>query len=250
MHPEHARRIFAAVFVAAVLAAVPSHAAGRRRAVTPPSASGEVSSPEISGTVLDAVTGQPVASIRVHIGNKSDNTDDAGKFKIKNVVSYQNKFAIETDRSGYQPHRIELATINGPLEIRVSPTPTVTMRKTNGTTTEIDFESAEFGYPIAFSGYIANHSEEFCKPNGTDVVIDRSEIKRLVGPATFASQASCCPGHPLLKITAELKSGETTELYFNDTCSGIPGIDFIGRNHLTGKMVYTPFKDITEIVFP
>lgn len=250
MQLDKSRRFLAVALVAAAFVTVSTEAAGRRRAVTPPTAGQKVESDEISGTVVDDVTGQPIAAIRVSAGNKSDTTETDGKFKLKNVTSYQGKFGLEASRTGYTTQRVEITEPSTTLVIRVRPTPTVTLRKTNGANLQIDYESVVFGYPIPFSGYVSGPSDDFCRPNGSAVTIDRSQVRRFVGPATLVTQASCCQSHQVLKVNVELKTGETTDVFFADSCSGIASIDFIGRNHVTGVMEYTPFKDITEIVFP
>lgn len=245
------RSIVTAALVATVVIVLPAEAAGRRRAAAHPSATNPISAPEITGTVVDDVTGQPVIGVRVLVGNKQDTSENNGSFKVKNVTSYQGKIIVEAQRSGYTTKRIELTTGGTQtLTIRVVPTPTVRLRKTNGTQLELDFESAEFGYPVVFSGYNSATYDDFCKPNGTAVTIDRNQIRRITGPATMVTQTSCCAARPVQKITAELKSGETTDLFFVDTCDGIPGIEFIARNHVTAKIEYTKFTDIAEIVFP
>ncbi|HYC60980.1 MAG TPA: carboxypeptidase regulatory-like domain-containing protein [Thermoanaerobaculia bacterium] len=251
MSSNFTRRFVTAALVAMVVIVIPAEAAGRRRAAAHPSASNPISAPEITGTVLDEVTGQPVAGVKVRVGNKQDTSESNGAFKVKNVTSYQGKIIVEAERTGYATRRIELTTGGvQTITIRVAPTPTVHLRKTNGTTLELDYESAEFGYPVVFSGYNSATYDEFCKSNGTAVTLDRTQIRRIIGPATMVTQSSCCAERQVQKITAELRSGETTDLFFVDTCQGIPGIEFIARNHVTAKIEYTKFADIAEIVFP
>lgn len=250
MHPDFARRILTAALVATVFLAVPSHA-DRRRAVDPPTAGGKLIAEQISGTVLDEVTGLPVIGARVHAGNRSDTTDSLGKFSLKNVTSYHSLFAVETSRSGYATRIVNLNTGGTQvLTVRVQPAPTVHVRKADNVTYDIDFDSITFGYPVVFSGYNAATFEDFCRANGTAIVVDRSEIHRIVGPATLVTQASCCAARQVLKVNVELKSGETTDLFFTDSCLGVSSIDLIARNHVTGKVEYTPFTAISEIVFP
>jgi hypothetical protein len=251
MSTAPARRLFTAALALTIIAVVPAHAEGRRRAVTPPTATGKLTADKISGTVVDDVTGQPVVFAHLKIGDRPANTDSLGRFEAKNVTSFQGTIAVEVTRSGYTTKNFELTTGGTQvITVRVQPTPTVRVRKGDGTTVDLDFESIEFGYPVVFSGYIASSTENFCRTNGTAVAINRSEIRRFTGPATFVNQAACCPGQNALKVTAELKTGETTDLIFADTCTGIPGIDLIGRNHVTGALVYTPFTSIAEITFP
>jgi hypothetical protein len=251
MYPDFARRFATAALVATVFIVLPTEAQGRRRAVAPPAAGGQLTAPEINGTVLDDVTSQPVVGIRVRAGNRTDTTDSAGKFKIKNITSYHGVIVVETQRSGYTPTTQNLTTGGTQtLTLRVKPLPTVRVRRTNNATFDLDQDSLEFGYPVVFSGYNSATYDEFCKPSGSKVTISREEIRRITGPATMVGQASCCSERNVLKVNAELKTGETTDLYFMDTCSGIPSIDLIGRNHLTGKIEYTPFTAIAEITFP
>jgi hypothetical protein len=82
------------------------------------------------------------------------------------------------------------------------------------------------------------------------VTVTRNEIRRINGTATKGVQANCCGTKEVEKINVELKTGEVTDLYFVDTCNGIPSIDLIGRDHTSGKLVYTAFTSITEVVFP
>ncbi|HEV7766065.1 MAG TPA: hypothetical protein VGQ76_13760 [Thermoanaerobaculia bacterium] len=252
MHPDFARRVVVtAALVATVFVVLPSEASGRRRAVAPPTAGGQLTAPEINGTVLDDVTNSPVVGLRVRAGNRTDTTDSAGAFKIKNITSYHGVIVIETLRSGYAPKTQNLTTGGTQtVNIRVQPLPTVRVRKVNNTSFDLDFDSLEFGYPVVFSGYNAATYDEFCKPSGTKVTIDRADIRKITGPATMVGQASCCSERNVLKVNAELKTGETTDLFFMDTCSGIPSIDLIGRNHVTGKIEYTPFTQVAEITFP
>jgi hypothetical protein len=252
MYPSHVRRMFTAALLVAVFA-VPSHAeaAGRRRAVAPPTAGHQLTAAEITGTVLDEVTGQPVVAAKVQIANRKTTTDTHGAFKVKNVVSYHGVIVVEASRSGYKTNITNLNQGGDrALTLRVQPLPTVRVRRTNNTTVDIDFESLEFGFPSTFSGYQSAPSDDFCKPDGTKVTIDRSEIRRITGPAVRVQQAPCCSTRDVLRINAELKSGETTPLFFTDSCTPITSLDLIGRNHVTGAFEFTAFTDIAEIVFP
>jgi hypothetical protein len=221
--------------------------------VTPPNAGNKLTAEKITGTVIDDVTGQPVTLVHVQVGDRSDTTDSQGKFEVRNVAGYHGLITIEATRTGYTTKTQQL-TVSGnqTLTLRVQPLPTVHVRKTNSSTTiDYDLDSVEFGYPVLFSGYNKASSEEFCKPNGTAVTLSRTDIRRITGPATLVQQVSCCATHTLLKVNAELKTGEVTDLFFVDTCSsGIQGIDFIARNHITGVLEYTKFSDVSEIVFP
>jgi hypothetical protein len=252
MHYLRPRRLFSVALIATVvLVALPSQAAGRRRAAAHPTAANKLTAAKISGTVVDDVTGQPIVLLRVRIGDRSDVTDNAGKFEVRNVTSFQGTIVVEASRSGYTPKTVNLTTGGEQvLNLRLQPLPTVRVRKSDNTTLDLDSDSIEFGYPVVFSGYLSNSFDEFCKPNGTAITVSREDIRKINGPATKTQQAACCGTHEVEKINVELKTGEVTDLYFVDTCNGIPSIDLIGRNHSTGRLEYTPFTAITEVVFP
>ncbi|HEU4886710.1 MAG TPA: carboxypeptidase regulatory-like domain-containing protein [Thermoanaerobaculia bacterium] len=252
MHYIHPRRLLTVALIAtAAFATVPSHAQGRRRAAAHPTALNKLTSPKISGTVLDDVTGQPVVFVRVRVGDRTDTTDSAGKYQVKNVSSFGGSIIVEAGRTGYTTKTVQLTTGGERVvDIRLQPLPTVRVKKTDNSIMELDADSIEFGYPVVFSGYNTAAFEEFCKPNGTAVTINRSEIRRVNGAATKAVQAACCGTKEVEKINVELKTGEVTDLYFADTCSGAQSIDLIGRDHQSGKLVYTAFTSISEVVFP
>lgn len=248
MNPAQLRRFAVAVVIATVIS-VPSYAAAKRRAVghrTPP----VPITGTVTGTVTDAVTGAPVVALTVSIGIRSGATDAQGKFEVKNVTG-AGTLEVKTDRSGYLP----TTTVLGPndpkiLSLRVTPTPTITVRRTNGQTVQIDTESMKFGYPVPFSGYRDSEFEDFCKADGTKVRYNNSELKRLVGPATSTSAAACCSGGDAMRMTVTLRTGETSDLVFTDTCAGRETVDLGGRNHTTGDFEHIVISEIAEIVFP
>lgn len=254
MHAIHPRRLLTVVLIAtAALATAPSYAQGRRRAAAHPTALGKITSPKISGTVLDDVTGQPVVFVRVRVGDRVDTTDSAGKFEVKNVSGFGGSIVVEAARTGYTAKTVQLTTGGEQVvNLRLLPQPTVRVKKTDNTTLDLDADSIEFGYPVVFSGYNTASFEEFCKPNGTAVTVNRSDIKRVNGAATKVVQAACCGDKQVEKINVELKTGEITDLYFVDTCNNgtVTSIDLIGRDHISGKLVYTAFTTISEVVFP
>jgi hypothetical protein len=252
MHPDKLRRLMSVALAASFLIAVPTFAAGKRRAAAHPSAGGQLKIALVSGTILDNVTGAPVIAARVEGGGDSDVTDKDGKFDLKNLESFQGRIDIDVTRSGYSTKRTTLTTSGNQtgLTIRVDPTATVRVRRVDNSTFDLDFESILFGYPVAFSGYRSAEFEEFCKADGTSVTIDRSQIKRITGPAVEVNHAACCPNSPTMKVNVELKSGEKTDMYFVDACHGFFNIDLIGREHVNAKFQYLPLSQIAEIIFP
>lgn len=239
-----------AVAIALLAAALPTFAE-KRRAVQHPSTGNPGIPVVVTGTVLDAVTNQPVVFADVRLGSRSDRTDRAGKFKISTTIAGTGTLTVT--RSGY---RETTQAISGggtqDFTIRVQPTPTVSLRKADGSTVNLDFESIEFGYVPPFGSYLKGETDDFCKSDGTTVTLGRADFARITGPATSETHSPCCPNSPaqaLQKINARLKSGEQTSLYFVDSCLGY-SIDFIGRDHVSGNFVYTKFSEISEIIFP
>lgn len=235
--------------IALLVTSIPALAQNpKRRAVQHPSTGGPVIPVVVTGTVIDSVTGQPVVFADVRLGSRSDRTDRSGKFKISTTIPSQG--TITVTRSGYSAGS-QAITGGGTQDftIRLSPTPTVRLRLTDGTIKDLDQESIEFGYVPPFGSYNKGESDDFCRADGTVVAINRSEFKRIVGPATLENNSACCPNNTLLKITAELKNGQTVPLYFVDSCLGYT-VDFIGRDHVSANFVYTKFTDVAEIIFP
>ncbi|HKR65944.1 MAG TPA: hypothetical protein VJZ00_19590 [Thermoanaerobaculia bacterium] len=252
MNPATLRRFFSLALVLVSFAGLSAEPAGKRRAVAHPGPAGDkVTIDLLKGTVIDDVTGAPIPSMRLTIGTKSDVTGPNGTFQAKDVFGY-GSIIVEATRSGYVTKTEHLTTSgNQTITLRMTPTPTVRVRKTDNSTVDVDFESLEFGYAVPFSGYTQAPFEEFCK-NGASVKIDRSEIRRITGPATVVEGgATCCPGKSVLRVNVELKSGEKTDVFFLDSCeAGITRIDLIARHHTQGGLQYIPFQEISEVVFP
>lgn len=248
MTHESFRRLLSATLVSTLLVALPTLAGSRRRAVAHPPAT-NLSIVDITGTVLDNVTGQPVVAARVEAGDEHDSTDEQGKFLLRKV-NIGASVAITADRTGYAPKTVTLDAGNtANVTIRLTPEATVRLRKIDNTTVDLDFDSMEFGYLSGFAGYESAPNENFCKPDGAHVVVDRSEIRKVNGPATYVDFTPCCSTSKIYKLNVELKNGTTTDVYFDDSCSGY-SVDVIARNHVTGKYEYVPFTKVAEIVFP
>ena len=236
------------VAIGMLAAALPTFAQ-KHRAVRHPEPPGPVLTVTATGTVLDAVTSQPVAFADVRLGNRRDTADRQGKFSIRTTTLYGSG-EITASRSGYSPAS-QTVTTTGPQEftLRLQPTPTVTLRHTNGTQYQIDYESIEFGYVPPFSSYHKSEMEDFCKSDGSAVQLSRTQFSRFTGPATTETFSPCCSTGTVQKINAVLRTGESLPLYFSDSCLGY-SMDFIGRDHVTGDYVYTKFSEVAEIIFP
>lgn len=249
MHLIPLRRTLSVALMATCFAALPSEAASKRRSVRVSPAPIQLTA-EITGTVRDSVTNEPVVSAKVQVGENSKLTDTAGKYTLRNVHSAGN-IVVEIARSGYVTQTQTITTGgNHTLDIRLVPLPTVSVRKTDNSVVQLDSDTIRFGYSIPFSGYRDAEFEEFCKADGTAVTIDRSQISRITGPATMLRFAPCCPNVDTLKVNITLKTGETFDAYFVDACNGNPNIDLLGRDHKSAKAQYIPFTSIAEIIFP
>jgi hypothetical protein len=248
MNPSKSLSLKTVIAILTIAAALPA-LAQKHRAVRHPSPPGPVLTVTATGTILDAVTGQPVAFADVRLGNRRDTADRQGKFSIRSTTLYGSG-EITAARSGYSPAS-QTITTTGPQEVtlRLQPTPTVTLRLVNGTQKQIDYESVEFGYVPPFSSYHKNEMDDFCKTDGTAVTLHRTQFSRITGPAMSESFAGCCSTGTVQRINAVLRTGESLPLYFTDSCLGY-SIDFIGRDHVTGDYTYTKFSDVAEIIFP
>jgi len=244
------RRLSLSLLVAVISVMAVSAEAGKRRAVQHPGPAGSKISVTAVGTLLDNVTGAPINDATVRIGSRTSRTFQDGKFSVSG--SGYGSVDVEASRSGYESKIVTLTTAGQhDLVIRLQPTPTVRLRKTDNTVLDVDFESIEFGYPGEFGGYNTAVFETFCKSDGAQVNIDRSQIRRIIGPAVVTTSSPCCPGTEALKVTLELKSGGTGDYWFSDSCTArTTHFDVKARVHTTGVIEYTEFKLLTEAVFP
>lgn len=245
MHLFHVRRLFLVALAATVLLAVPTTEAKRRSVATP--GAGAPISIDITGTVIDSVTGAPVIGARVKAGTRSESTDEQGKFSLKGAKG-SGFVTVEASRTGYDTNSIKVSAPSD-VTIRLVARPTVHVRKTDSSVIELDDDSIEFGYPVPFSGYLSAPFEDFCRADGNAVEIDRSQIAKINGRATGAQFSPCCTTDTL-KINLTLKDGTTADYYFVDACNGYFNIEIIGRNHVTGERTFISVNDISEVVFP
>lgn len=245
-------RLLFLVALSTLLLALPGFA-GKRRAVEHPT----VSTSDITGIVLDSVSGAPVVSARVEAGGEHVTTNEEGRFVLRNV-DLTTPVSLTVDRTGYASKTVTVSFGNSQnLTIQLAAEPTASLQKTDGTVIQLDYDSVVFGFLNGFSGYIQAQYEDFCLPDGSFVEVDRSKMKRLIGPAVRVAHAPCCKTSEVFRIQAELRAGAlavnspetTTDVYFDDSCSGYP-VDVIGRNHATGVYEYIPFTDTAELVFP
>jgi hypothetical protein len=223
--------------------------AGRRRSASVQPAGVPISG-DVKGVVLDATTGSPVAEARVEIGSRRDNTDSEGKFTIT-AASGHDEYILLITRTGYATQMMRVAPESAAsVSIVLTPGPTVSVRTTGGAIIDLDADSITFGFTVGFGSIQQAPYDQFCKPDGTSVTIDRLQIRKIVGPATLVSHAPCCTARDVLKVRLELKDGSAGDYYFADACDGYPNIHLFGRHHLTGEQAFIKFSEIAEAVFP
>lgn len=229
--------------------ALPSFAA-KRRSVGKPLTTPITAS--IKGTVLDAVTGGPVAYATVSFANRTVPTSADGTFEMNDVKAF-GPGPVTASRSGYDSGT---QTISGngtfTLTFRLQPRATVAVRTTSGSTIQLDDDSVKIGYVGVFSGYVSSTSQSFCSESGgAKTTINISEMKRIVGPAVTVRSAACCAreGADLQRVRLELRNGTTADYIISESCIGY-SYDLLGRNHVTGQQVFLKLSETAEVVFP
>lgn len=218
-------------------------AQARRRPVRKPSTELVV----VSGRVTDADTGAPVVSAEVVGGGHSGTTGADGRFQIQ--LTAGSPVSVEVRRTGYESTtRTVTPAASATIDFTLKSRPTIRVRNTAGETKELDADTGEWAYLVLFSGYVRGKESRFCKSDGSALTVDIKDVARITGPATSSTNA-CCKNAPMTGITATLRSGETTQLFFQDSCFGY-SMDFVGRDHATALFVYMKFADITEVILP
>ena len=236
---------FSRVFAATLLAALPLSADIRERAVIP------VGAVTITGVVRDA-NGVPVAGAIVHSGTFYSNrngTAPDGKYSL--MLPGDRPTLITVEDFAWEPATVPFTpTKDARLDLTVTlPRPGVTVKLTSGETHVLDLGTSQFGYLIPLTGYSRTDNANFCKPNGEAFAPAKTEFTRIVGPATSVNFSGCCTRGPVMTLNAEMKTGEKSQVYFNDSCFGNE-VDFIGRERSTGQYQYFNFANIAEIDFP
>jgi len=229
-----------------LIAALPLLAADKKQhAVTP------VAKVTISGVVRDAATGAPVAGATVHTGSfYSDRNGTAPDGKYSLTLPGGRPTTLVVEDFAYEPVTLAVVPANDAvLDLRLTTSrPTVTVKLKSGETHVLDLGSSQFGYYIVFSGYGRTDNGNFCKPDVSQFAPSKTDIAKIIGPATLADSAACCTRGQVMFVTVEMKSGEKTQAFFNDSCFGTE-VDFIGRERSTGQYLYLRFTDIAELDF-
>jgi len=236
---------FSRILAATLLAALPLSADVRERAVVP------LGAVTITGVVRDA-NGVPVAGAIVHSGtfySYRNGTAPDGKYSL--TLPGDRPTLITVEDFAYEPVTVPFTpSKDARLELTVTqPRPAVTVKLTSGETHVLDLGTSLFAYLIPFSGYSRTDNANFCKPDGSVFGPGKTEFTRIIGPATSVNFSGCCMRGPVMTLNVEMKSGEKSQVYFNDSCFGNE-VDFIGRERSTGQYQYFNFANIAEIDFP
>jgi hypothetical protein len=262
MTPRLALRNF---FIAILLlaSAVPASATdGKKRAVqkpgttavSPPAPPATPPEATLAASVRDAVSDLPVinADVQANYGTvtRFTRTNQNGSFTL-DKMPLGVSFNLVISRDGYETFTtskvLGVATVVD--RFQMAPRPTVQIKTASGAVHQVASNTIEFGYIVPFSGFTKDRKPSMCKADGTPFAPDRDEIKRLVGPATLVSNARCCDRGPAMAVTLELRSGETTQAFFTDSCFGYAML-VVGLDQRKGTQVDVKLTDVTEIVFP
>lgn len=245
------RNLFRTMFLTLIALAIafPMAAASKRRAVKPPSIDPRLTV-TLSGTVVDAASGAPVVAADVFSANLNlyTTTNATGSFTL--TVPANMQVTLEISRVGYETLQTTVSIgTNASQRFTLVGRQTVHVRMTNGATYELDGETLKFGFLTGpFGTYITDTRMSLCKPGGSSFTPDRVAIRKITGPASPRSHAPCC-ANPILGLTIEMKSGETTEAYLTDTCFG-GSVEVIALQHTKVDAVFLPMANIASIEFP
>lgn len=232
-----------AVLTLALLTAIPASAATTKRHLIAP-----LPEVTISGVVTDATTGARVKNVVISNGVVTSTTDDLGAWTLKlpqgrPTLLTATYFAYRTQTQTVTP------TAGGHVDFALSSNPIITVKLTSGESVDFDYDSAKFAYLTVFIGYVKDDNANFCRPNGETWAPNKSEFRKVTGPSTNVNFSPCCTLGPITTANVEMKTGEKTAVYFNDSCFGNE-VDFLGRERSSGTFRYYAFKDIAEIDFP
>ncbi len=208
----------------------------------------------ITGVAVDAATQKPVVNALISVENFKTRatTDSQGKYTLIAKVGGL-PVHMSAARSGYssatQTVTATSTTDATTLNFSLQSTPTATIKDTQGNTAVVDAESFKFAYLITFSGYSSSDTANFCLADGTASHPDRSEISKIVGPATPQSNAKCCNLGQVLSIQVTYKNGQTSSAFLTDSCFGSEA-DVLARDHVTGQFVYFNLVNVAEVNLP
>jgi hypothetical protein len=226
--------LFAALFAAPLFAAQKP----RRRVVSPPSAT----SVTITGTVTDAVSGEPLKGAVVTSGTLSAVTDASGHYALSSVLTSD----ATASRVGY--NQLKKSVTGTQLDFALPRGPAVTIKTTAGQTIVLDLASTKFGYADGFQ-YVSSDIINGCKAGGEPFTPDKTAFAKITGPAHLATESACCSHGPFQAMDADMKNGQHVTVFLVDTCFGIAE-DILGVERSSATAKYIHLSDVSEITFP
>ncbi|MCU1245816.1 MAG: hypothetical protein JWN02_1726, partial [Acidobacteria bacterium] len=217
-----------------------------------------------NGFIKDFVTLKPVIGAEVSSGNRITKTDGNGAFVL--LLQAGRLTAINISRTGYQPLTYSVTPLPAetgsggvvvsppvggggtglPPVFSITPRPTVAIHLTNGTSLTLDSDSVQFGYVLPFANPETSEQPNFCTSDGIPFTPEPEEMAKIVGPAHSITSAPCCKLGPVLAVKVEMKSGETFDVAFADSCFGYD-VTLVGREHDNAQYQYLKFTEISEI---
>lgn len=219
----------------------------RRRAVSPATAPTGPTA-QILFTVKDASNAVPIASASVTYAGQTQVTNGAGQAVIGLPIG--KPAVVSFTHASFEPLSQTFTGQTGAtFAVTLTPKPSVTIKLKNAETHLVDIGTGQFASGGVFNSPVRSDSGNFCKDDGTDFTPDKSEFKRILGPAVPASAPQCCQFGNVMSANVEMKSGANMKVYFKDSCAGNE-VYFVGREKSTGQYQYFRFTDITEIDFP
>ncbi len=232
------------VLIASSAACAAQTSQTRRRAVAPPVAGPAI---PVIGVVKDASNGLPVQLATASYGDQTAHTNANGEFTLN--LPTGSPATVSIQHPGFLPFSKAVTAQSGvKVNLAITGQPSVTIKTTTGTTYIVDIGTSQFAYAMPFSSYVPTDNANFCTPDGSAFTPNKTEFRKIVGPATPSALASCCEG-AVLTANVEMKSGTATPVFFKDSCHGTE-VDFYGREKSTGTYRFLKFTDIAEIDFP
>jgi hypothetical protein len=202
----------------------------------------------VTGVVRDASNNKPVSHVVVSNGVLFSTTDDSGAWTLK--LSQGRPTLLTATWFAFRTQTLSVTPGAGStLDFSLTPNPIITVKTLAGESFDLDYDTSKFAYIIVFIGYVKDDNANFCKPNGEAWAPNKSEFNKLIGPGTQVNFSGCCTLGPVTTANVDMKSGEKTAVYFNDSCFG-DEVDFLGRERSTGNFQYFAIKNIAEIDFP
>ncbi len=224
-------------FVLAIVAVTPLFAQRKRATLHPTS-----EKMTLTGTVTDAATHLPLKGAYVTTGDATSTTDAQGHYSLTCMTNAD----VTASRIGYVT--VKHPATGSVIDFALPQTPTITVKTTGGDTIALDFASTKFGYVLVFSGYAAGDSPNLCKTGDANWTPAKGDISKITGPAHPVT-SPCCDRGPVMAIDVEMKSGEKTTAYLNDSCFGY-AVDVFGMERSSATAKYFHLTDVGEIDFP